>query len=88
VLPFGVACLGVMKEPDRLGVKRCAAQVTSQPGDLFGDTESRRVEVDVKRVCAGRSRKFGGPWLGLELLCQFLRERGRRYLVGTAKNSL
>jgi len=26
------------------------------------------VEVDVKRVHVERSRKFGGPWLGLELL--------------------
>lgn len=26
------------------------------------------MEVDVKRVKVERSRKFGGPWLGLELL--------------------
>jgi len=37
-------------------------------GSLFRDTQPEWVEVDVKRVHVERSRKFGGPWLGLELL--------------------
>jgi transposase len=63
-----VAWLGVMDEQSRLGVKRCAERATSHQGHLFRDTEPRWVEVDVKRVRVERSRKFGGPWLGLELL--------------------
>ena len=63
-----VAWLGVMDEQGRLGVKRCAERTTSHQGHLLRDTEPRWVEVDVKRVRVERSRKFGGPWLGLELL--------------------
>lgn len=63
-----VAWLGVMDEQGRLGVKRCAGRATTHQGHLFGDPEPRWVEVDVKRVRVERSRKFGGPWLGLELL--------------------
>ena len=63
-----VAWLGVMDEQGRLGVKRCAERATLHQGHLFGDREPRWVEVDVKRVRVERSRKFGGPWLGLELL--------------------
>jgi len=62
------AWLGVMDEQGRLGVKHCAERATSHQGHLFRDTEPRWVEVDVKRVRVERSRKFGGPWLGLELL--------------------
>lgn len=63
-----VAWLGVMDEQGRLGVKRCAERATSHQGHLFRDPEPRWVEVDVKRVRVEQSRKFGGPWLGLELL--------------------
>ena len=63
-----VAWLGVMDEQGRLGVKRCAEkQPGYQPG-LFTRTEPEWVEVDLKRVRVERSRKFGGPWLGRELL--------------------
>lgn len=63
-----VAWLGVMEEQGRLGVKRCAERASSHQGHLFRDLEPRWVEVDVKRVRVERSGKFGGPWLGLELL--------------------
>jgi transposase len=63
-----VAWLGAMDEQGRLGVKRCAGQNTAQQRGLFRDTRPEWVEVDVKRVRVERSRKFGGPWLGLELL--------------------
>jgi hypothetical protein len=60
-----VAWLGAMDERGRLGVKRCAERSAAQQGCLLRDTRPEWVEVDVKRVQV--SRKFGGPWLGLEL---------------------
>jgi len=63
-----VAWLGVMDERGRLGVKRCAEKRSGYQTDLFTGTEAEWVEVDVKRVRVERSRKFGGPWLGTELL--------------------
>src|SRR5499427_4785012 len=63
-----VAWLGVMDEQGRLGVKRCAEKRPGHQTDLFRSTEPEWVEVDVKRVRVERSRKFGGPWLGKELL--------------------
>lgn len=63
-----VAWLGVMDEQGRLGVKRCAEKRTDYQTDLFRSSEPQWVEVDVKRVRVERSRKFGGPWLGRELL--------------------
>ena len=63
-----VAWLGVMDERGRLGVKRCAEKNTTYQTGLFTWTEPEWVEVDVKRVRVERSRKFGGPWLGRELL--------------------
>jgi transposase len=63
-----VAWLGVMDERGRLGVKRCAEKNTAYQTGLFTSTEPEWVEVDVKRVRVERSRKFGGPWLGRELL--------------------
>jgi len=63
-----VAWLGVMDEQGRLGVKRCAEKRPGYQTDLFRSTEPEWVEVDVKRVRVERSRKFGGPWLGKELL--------------------
>src|SRR5437588_2311138 len=75
-----VAWLGVMDERGRLGVKRCAEKNTAYQTGLFTKTEPEWVEVDVKRVRVERSRKFGGPWLGRELLRRleldrFLEER-------------
>src|SRR5262250_312972 len=63
-----VAWLGVMDEQGRLGVKRCVEKRPGHQTDLFRSTEPEWVEVDVKRVRVERSRKFGGPWLGKELL--------------------
>jgi transposase len=63
-----VAWLGAMDERGRLGVKRCAERSAAQQGSLLRDTQPEWVEVDVKRVQVERSRKFGGPWLGLELM--------------------
>lgn len=63
-----VAWLGVMDEQGRLGVKRCAEKHTAYQTGLFHSPEPEWVEVDVKRVRVERSRKFGGPWLGKELV--------------------
>ena len=63
-----VAWLGVMDEQGRLEVKRCAEKHAEYQTDLFGSAEPEWVEVDVKRVRVERRRKFGGPWLGKELL--------------------
>src|SRR6266571_1741449 len=63
-----VAWLGVMDERGRLGVKRCADKHTGYQTGLFTRTEPEWVEVDGKGVRVQRSRKFGGPWLGRELL--------------------
>ena len=63
-----VAWLGGMDEQGRLGVKRCAERQTAHQPGLFEAAEPEWVEVDLKRVRVERSRKFGGPWLGLELL--------------------
>ena len=72
-----VAWLGAMDERGRLGVKRCAEGRTTQQGSLFLEAQPEWVEVDVKRVHVERSRKFGGPWLGLELLRRLVRHHGR-----------
>lgn len=63
-----VAWLGAMDEQGRLGVKRCAERTGVQQPGLFFDPQPEWVEVDVRGVRVERSRKFGGPWLGLELL--------------------
>jgi transposase len=63
-----VAWLGVMDERGRLGVKRCAEKQPGYQTGLFSRAEPEWVEVDLKRVRVERSRKFGGPWLGRELL--------------------
>ena len=70
-----VAWLGVMDERGRLGVKRCAEKNPGYQTGLFTTTEPEWVEVDVKRVPVERSRKFGGPWLGRELLRQLELDR-------------
>src|SRR5260370_2715903 len=75
-----VGWLGVMDERGSLGVKRFAEKNPAYQTVLFTSTEPEWVEVDVKRVRVERSRKFGGPWLGRELLRRleldrFLEER-------------
>jgi transposase len=63
-----VAWLGALDEQGRLGVKCCAERTDGQQRGLFFDPQPEWVEVDVKGVRVERSRQFGGPWLGLELL--------------------
>ena len=64
-----VAWLGELNEQGRLGVRRSASQSeTVYQRCLFEDSEPEWIEVDLKRVAVERTRRFGGPWLGLELL--------------------
>lgn len=70
-----VAWLGLMDEQGRLGVKRCAERAGWHQGHLFRDPEPEWVEVDLKQVRVERSRRLGGPWLGLELWRQLQLDR-------------
>ena len=63
-----VAYLGELDERGRLGVRRCAEERSEPQASLFPSPEPEWVEVDLKRVRVERSRKFGGVWLGQELL--------------------
>jgi hypothetical protein len=79
-----------MDERGRLGMKRCAEKNTTYQTGLFTTTEPEWVEVDVKRVRMERSRKFGGPWLGRELLRRLELDRflGREATERTRGDSL
>ena len=63
-----VAYLGEMDDDGRIGVKHCAENRREVQTGLFGKAIPEWVEVDLKRVHVERSRKFGGAWLGLEML--------------------
>lgn len=66
-----VAYLGELDEQGRLGIQQRAEGngAWHQPG-LFERQTPEWVEVDLKRVRVERSREFGGPWLGLQVLRQ------------------
>ena len=59
-----------MDECDRLGVKEAASGNSERvhQGNLFNEAKPRWVEVDTSRVKVERTRLFGGPWLGLQIL--------------------
>lgn len=78
-----VAWLGAMDERGRLGVRGSAQQQQRQRQvELFEEHEPEWVEVDLKRVRVERSRKFGGVWMGRELMRQLgLDEFFRRTLA-------
>ncbi len=59
-----VAWLGEMDEHGRLAIR----QGNGYQGSLFDNGEPEWIEVDLKRIAVERTRKFGGPWLGRELL--------------------
>jgi len=59
-----VAWLGELDEHGRLTIRHG----DGYQGSLFDDEEPEWIEVDLKRIAVERTRKFGGPWLGLELL--------------------
>src|SRR5205814_9528375 len=68
-----VAYLGLMDEAGRLGVEQAVDPAPSSgQSELFPEarTEPRFVEIDRTRVRVENGRKFGGPWLALELVKQ------------------
>lgn len=66
-----VAYLGKLDERGRLGVKEAAqGTATDRQQRLFPELEPFWVEVDAKRVRVENCRRFGGPWLGLEMARQ------------------
>ncbi len=75
-----VAYLGRLDEADRLGVKQAVEGTADSQQTLFDEPEPRWVEVDTSAVRVENCRRFGGPWLALELICklgldQFLESR-------------
>jgi transposase len=64
-----VAYLGDLDEAGRLGVQRAAeGKQSSTQGEMFGPAQARYVEVDLSGVVVEGVRKFGGPWLALQLI--------------------
>ena len=64
-----VAYLGELPEEVRLGVRQVAApDAAAQQGALFERPKPQWVEVDFAGIRVERCRKFGGPWLGLQLI--------------------
>lgn len=62
-----VAWLGDLDEQGRMAIRK-EGEETSYQGHLFEDNKPTWIEVDLHRVTVERTRRFGGPWLGLELL--------------------
>src|SRR5256885_14303133 len=66
-----VAYLGDLDEAARLGVQQAAGQANSSQGDLFQAPAQRQyVEVDHAAVRVESIRRFGGPWLAVDLIRQ------------------
>jgi transposase len=66
-----VAWLGELDKAGRLGVANAAKGTRSLQGNLFEKgLEPEWVEVNLRGVRVENTREFGGPWLGLELICR------------------
>jgi transposase len=65
-----VAYLGDLDEAGRLGVQAAAAgcEGSTRQGELFHKPVARYVEVDHARVSVEGMRKFGGPWLAMQII--------------------
>jgi len=61
-----VAWLGELDEHGRLAVRQ--KDEVGYQRNLYDDKEPEWIEVDLKRIAVERTRRFGGSWLGLELL--------------------
>jgi transposase len=62
-----VAWLGELDEQGRMAIRKEGEEASYQ-GYLFEDKKPTWIEVDLQRIAVERTRRFGGPWLGLELL--------------------
>jgi transposase len=65
-----VAYLGDLDEAGRLGVQQAANgdDSSTRQQELFNPPQPRYVEVDVSGIVVEGMRKFGGPWLALQLI--------------------
>ena len=68
-----VACLGDLDEAGRLGVQAAADKCKGDEGspgqlEFFDKPRPRYVEVDPSAVVVEGVRRFGGPWLALQLI--------------------
>jgi transposase len=63
-----VAWLGTLEEGARAAAHQSVEPWRGAQRDLFSGAEPEWIEVDVRGVRVERSRKFGGVWLGRELL--------------------
>lgn len=61
-----VAWLGDLDEHGRLAIRQKDEAVYQR--SFFDNEEPEWIEVDLKRIAVERTRRFGGAWLGLELL--------------------
>jgi len=62
-----VAWLGELDKQGRIAIRQQGTQPAYQ-SHLFDNEEPEWIEVDLKQITVERTRRFGGPWLGLELL--------------------
>jgi hypothetical protein len=60
-----IACLGELDEHGRLAIRQKDETGYQRS---FCDEEPEWIEVDLKRIAVERTCRFGGAWLGLELL--------------------
>ena len=65
-----VAYLGDLDESGRLGVRQAAGgdPASSLQRELFDAPQPRYVEVDLSGIVVEGMRRFGGPWLALQLI--------------------
>jgi transposase len=65
-----VAYLGDLDEAGRLGVRQAAAgdDSSARQQEMFDAPRPRFVEVDLSGVVVEGTRRFGGPWLALQLI--------------------
>lgn len=65
-----VAYLGDLDESGRLGVQQAANgdDPSARQQELFDAPQPRYVEVDLSGIVVEGMRKFGGPWLALQLI--------------------
>jgi transposase len=71
-----VAWLGESDKAGRLGIANAAKGTHSHQGNLFEKWfEPEWVEVNVRGVRVEKTREFGGPWLGLQLICKLCLDR-------------
>ena len=65
-----VAYLGDLDEAGRLGIRHAANgdDSSARQRELFDTPQPRYVEVDLSGIVVEGMRKFGGPWLALQLI--------------------